>query len=201
MHFASLEYAILISAAFALYWLLYRFRLLRLVVLLVASYTFYSFWNPYYLVLIVASSLFDYFIGARIHRAEGPARRGWLVVGLVGGLGLLGAFKYFNFFSDSAAQLLGLLHLPVAAPHLDVLLPVGISFYTFQSLSYTIDVYRREIEPAPDALSYLVFVAFFPSSSPGQSCAPRTSCRSSWPGRPSARTRAGAVSTSSPSAC
>ncbi len=174
MHFASLEYALLLSIVFVLYWAAGARPLPRLLVLLTASYTFYAWWSVYYLTLILASSMLDYVVGGRIHASSDPrVRRRWLLVSLAGNLGMLAIFKYFNFFSASVAAAISEFGLAATAPHLDVLLPVGISFYTFQSMSYTIDIYRGELEPqhrargalssqVEDALPFIVFVAFFP---------------------------------------
>ena len=163
MLFNSFEYAVLLATVFVAYWGLARLRALRLLVLLAASYLFYAWWSPYYLALIIGSSLLDYWVGGAVHReADASRRRRLLLVSLVGNLGLLAAFKYFNFFADSAAVALEHFGLPAQRLHLDVVIPVGISFYTFQSLSYTIDIYRRRLEPVQGPLSFLVFVAFFP---------------------------------------
>lgn len=163
MHFASFEYAVLLSVVFVLYWSSGRHALPRLTVLGIASYTFYAWWSAYYLLLIVASSLLDYIVGLKLHAArEARHRKAWLFVSLVGNLGMLGVFKYYNFFAASIAAGLGELGFSVAAPTLSLLLPVGISFYTFQSMSYTIDIYRGELEPERSPLPFLVFVAFFP---------------------------------------
>ncbi|MBW2733629.1 MAG: MBOAT family protein [Deltaproteobacteria bacterium] len=163
MHFASLEYALLFSLVFGAYWALGRAHLPRLVLLLAASYTFYAWWSAYYLLLIIASSAIDYLVGGRLHHSQEPRRRkAWLLVSLVGNLGLLGIFKYFNFFSASVGALLAHLGVTLTPPQIDVLLPVGISFYTFQSMSYTIDIYRRKLDPEQTPLPFVVFVAFFP---------------------------------------
>ncbi|MCA9671208.1 MAG: MBOAT family protein [Myxococcales bacterium] len=163
MQFTRIEYAVLLAGAFVLYWALARARVLRMLVLLAASYIFYGFWDWRYLALIVGSSALDYYVGAAIANSDEERRRKrLLLVSLVGNLGLLAAFKYFNFFADSAQALLSQLGVEIARAHLDVALPVGISFYTFQSMSYTIDIYRRELQPAQNPLNFLVFVAFFP---------------------------------------
>ena len=163
MHFNSLEYAVLLSLAFLGYWGLWRLRALRLGVLLLASYIFYAWWNPAYLVLILLSSALDYLVGARLYRAASTGqRKAWLLCSLVGNLGLLATFKYFNFFAASASAALQWGGLPVPPVALDVVVPVGISFYTFQSLSYTIDIYRQRLKPVDSPLSFLLFVAFFP---------------------------------------
>ena len=163
MLFNSLEYALLLTTVFVAYWSLSRLKALRLLVLLFASYLFYAWWSPYYLVLIIASSVLDYVVGGALHRSEDERRRKLLLlVSLVGNLGLLATFKYFNFFAGSVHAALAHLGLPAQRLHLDVVVPVGISFYTFQSLSYTLDIYRRRLEPVSGPLSFLVFVAFFP---------------------------------------
>ncbi len=163
MHFASLDYAILLTAVFVLYWAFGHKLLPRLIVLLVASYTFYAWWRVAYLGLIVASSLLDYFAGRRIYESEDPRRRRmWLGISLVGNLGMLGVFKYYNFLAISVSGALGYLGIVVEPRLLDILLPVGISFYTFQSMSYTIDIYRGDLKPEDRALPFMVFVSFFP---------------------------------------
>jgi D-alanyl-lipoteichoic acid acyltransferase DltB (MBOAT superfamily) len=161
--FHSLEYALLLATVFVAYFALARWGVLRLLVLLAASYLFYAWWSPYYLVLIIGSSVLDYLVGGALHRSSDERRRrALLLVSLVGNLGLLATFKYFNFFADSVHIALTHLGVPAGRLHLDVVIPVGISFYTFQSLSYTIDIYRRKLEPVDGPLPFLVFVAFFP---------------------------------------
>jgi D-alanyl-lipoteichoic acid acyltransferase DltB (MBOAT superfamily) len=163
MLFHSLEYAILLVAVFVAYWSLARLKVLRLIMLLAASYLFYAWWSPYYLVLIVASSVLDLFVGRQLFRTEDPkARKLLLVLSLVGNLGLLATFKYYNWFIGSVATAATQLGLSISVRYLDAVVPVGISFYTFQSLSYTLDIYRRRLEPVDNPLSFLVFVAFFP---------------------------------------
>ena len=131
--------------------------------LLVAGYVFYGWWDWRFLILIALSTVTDYFVGARIHEAtDEHVRRRWLVASLVFNIGLLGVFKYLGF---ATAQLGSLAHWfgysgPWWVPH--VILPVGISFYTFQSLAYTIDLYRRRIQPARSLFDYATYVSFFP---------------------------------------
>lgn len=138
-------------------------RLLQLCVLLIASYVFYGWWRFELLFLIVYSSVLDFFVGRAIHRSNiQSVRKRWLAVSLIGNLGLLCYFKYTNFFLSSLQQSLQVLGLPAEIPALNIILPVGISFYTFQSLSYTFDIYRREIEPTDSLLEFLVFVSSFP---------------------------------------
>ncbi|HUT78779.1 MAG TPA: MBOAT family protein [Polyangia bacterium] len=163
MLFDSVEYAVLLVAAFAGVWLLARFRLARTLLLLSASYIFYGFWNWKYLGLIFLSSSHDYLVGRALGRVRAPAgRKALLGASVVVNLGILCAFKYFDFFVDSAADLLAGLGFAVSRFHLGLVLPVGISFYTFQTLSYTIDVFRGRLEPTRSYPGYLLFVSFFP---------------------------------------
>ena len=131
--------------------------------LLAASYFFYMCWNPVYVLLIVGSTLVDYLaalkMGACTTRRN---RRPWLVVSLAANLGLLFVFKYFNFFNSSLSDLFARWNLTYPVPTLHILLPVGISFYTFQTLSYAIDVYRGEREPEHHLGIFALYVAFFP---------------------------------------
>ncbi len=131
--------------------------------LLVASYVFYGFWDWRFLGLILFSTVVDYLIGLKLFREDNPRmRKLFLWLSLCTNLGLLGVFKYFNFFVDTFADLLTQIGMSTNPTTLSIILPVGISFYTFQTLSYTIDIYRREIRPTTDFLDYALFVAFFP---------------------------------------
>lgn len=131
---------------------------LRKPFLLAASWFFYGCWDWRFLSLIIFSTVLDYCVGTRIHRSDNQrVRRCWLSLSLVGNLGLLGLFKYYDFFIDSLNQLLG-----AELPLLNLILPIGISFYTFQTLSYTIDIYRRELIPTKSPTDFALFVAFFP---------------------------------------
>ncbi len=127
-------------------------------VLTASSCLFYAAWDYRYLGLLALVSVIDYVAAARIAASAQPAaRRRWLTFSIASNLGILGYFKYTNFFLASLAGLLGR-----DAPVLEILLPAGISFYTFKSMSYTIDVYRREIEPCASYLDYAMFITFFP---------------------------------------
>jgi len=128
--------------------------------LLAASYAFYAGWDWRFLGLIALSTAVDYAAGLGLARRPGDRR--WLALSLATNLGLLGAFKYFDFFASEAAELLARLGFHASPVLLDVGLPVGISFYTFQTLSYTIDVYRGRLEPTRDLLDFALFVGFFP---------------------------------------
>jgi alginate O-acetyltransferase complex protein AlgI len=131
--------------------------------LLAASYFFYACWDWRFLGLLLLSSTTDWFLGNAIARSRGtPKAKRWVAVSVALNLLFLGFFKYFNFFVASANALLTRLGLGAIPFHLDVILPVGISFYTFQSISYVVDVYRGEIEPARDPGDFALFVAFFP---------------------------------------
>ena len=165
MLFNSLDYILFLGTAVAGFWLLARHARARIVFVFVASCLFYMAWHPAYIVLILGSTLLDYFVGLRIHATEGErARKGWLILSLTSNLGLLGLFKYFNFASQASADVLHLFFGITIEnpPFLDVLLPVGISFYTFQTLSYTIDIYRRKLEPTRDFFEFAFFVTYFP---------------------------------------
>jgi len=163
VQFNSLEYAVLLGVCFVAYWATVRRPVLPTIVLLAASYLFYGSWNRWYLLLIFVSSTVDFLavrqmVGCRTR----AGRKRWLTLSLVYNLGTLAVFKYFNFFIDSARDAGHAFGLALDLPTLHLLLPAGISFFTFQSMSYAIDVYREEIEPEPSYLRYLTFVSFFP---------------------------------------
>jgi len=169
VNFNSPAYAVLLFVVFWAYWLRGRLRP-RIWMLLVASYIFYGAWNPKYLALIAGTTVLNWWVGLRLGCSDDQkARRRYLALALVGSLGVLAVFKYFNFFIGEINGACAALSLDMAFPTLRVLLPVGISFYTFQTLSYTIDVYRRQIEPTRDIVTFAAFVAFFHSSLRGRS--------------------------------
>ena len=164
MPFNSFAFAIFLPAVFCLYWLLQRKSLLlQNFLILSASYLFYGWWDWRFLSLIFVSSAVDYIVGIQMFRARAAGgRKALLGLSLAVNLGLLGFFKYYNFFIDSFIELLTSLNIQ-ASPHtLQIILPVGISFYTFQTLSYTIDIYRGKIEPTRNILAFFAFVSFFP---------------------------------------
>lgn len=161
MNFVTNEYLIFIIAVFLIYWHLPRKW--QNLFLLGASYFFYAHWDYRFLSLIIISTIVDYISGPRIHRSENPrVKKAWLVVSLIANLGILGYFKYFNFFADSFAALAQTIGLPVSHTTLNIILPVGISFYTFQTLSYSIDIYRGKLKPTDSFIDFAAFVAFFP---------------------------------------
>ena len=164
MIFNSLEFLALLFIVFNIYWLTGRDNVrTQNALLVVASYIFYGWWDYRFLSLIFISSLVDYIVGQNLERSKSPGKRKTLlIISLAANLGLLGFFKYFNFFIDSFSTLLGALGLH-ADPHtLGIILPVGISFYTFQTLSYTIDIYRKRIPATKDPIAFFAFVCFFP---------------------------------------
>jgi D-alanyl-lipoteichoic acid acyltransferase DltB (MBOAT superfamily) len=161
MSFVSLAFAVFFPIVLVIYHLLGRRVRGQNVLLLAASYLFYGWWDWRFLGLLLFTSLVDY-AAARI-MTERPARRGVaLAVSLSMNLGVLFAFKYFDFFADSLNALLTQLGMTASFTLLHVILPVGISFYTFQSMAYTIDVYRRVVPAERDLLRFLTYVAFFP---------------------------------------
>ncbi len=163
MNFNSAQFLLFFPCLLVLYAWLYRRDKPREVLLLAASYLFYMSWNWKYAGLIALSTLVDYSVGLRLGGEERePRRKALLVISLVTNLGLLGLFKYYNFFADVTGDLLRPLGLDLALPHHRFLLPVGISFYTFQTLSYSIDLYRRVL-PCERSLSrFALYVSFFP---------------------------------------
>ncbi len=163
MLFHSLDYILFLVLVVVGFWTLVRHDRSRLALLFLASCRFYMVWHPAYIGLILGSVLVDWTVGRRIPLAATPGRRkAWLFASIAWNLGVLGTFKYFNFFSSVVQDSLGLLGLSVSGPFLDVLLPVGVSFYTFQTMSYTIDVYRGRMKPEPSLLNYATFLLFFP---------------------------------------
>lgn len=135
----------------------------RNILLLAASYYFYMCWKPAYIILIVTSTMIDYICAQRMAKTDKlPARRSYLIISLICNLGLLFTFKYLNFFAWTTKYFLGTRGIELAEPLLNVLLPVGISFYTFQTLSYTIDVYRGDTKPEKRLINFALYVSFFP---------------------------------------
>lgn len=164
MFFNSLDFAVFLPIVFILYWFVTN-RDLRLqnALIVVASYVFYGWWDWRFLSLIIFSSLVDYTIGRLLARENRTPRRTlYLWISILVNLGFLGFFKYYNFFIDNFVQAFSFFGAPIQAHTLAIILPVGISFYTFQTLSYTIDVYKKKLEPTQDLISFLAFVSFFP---------------------------------------
>ncbi len=163
MNFNSLEFALFFATLLLIYTWVFARPLARNVTLLVASYFFYMSWDWRYAGLIALSTLVDYVIGLRLSREDQPGiRRALVIASLSFNLGILGLFKYYNFFIDVGEGALSLFGFDVSGLKVDLLLPVGISFYTFQTLSYTLDLYRRNIEVERSLLRFAVYVSFFP---------------------------------------
>jgi alginate O-acetyltransferase complex protein AlgI len=161
MVFNSLTFLVFVAAFFPVYFALKGN--LRLLWSLAMSYLFYGWWDWRFLSLIVLSTVVDWWLGIYIGRQEEPkARKNALIMSMVMNLGFLGFFKYFNFFIDSFIQMQESIGLHPSASTLNIILPVGISFYTFQSMSYTIDVYKKEIPVEPSLLKFATFIALFP---------------------------------------
>lgn len=163
MLFNSTEFLIFFPVVVTLYFLTPANR--RWIILLLASYYFYMSWKPAYTLILVFSTLIDYFCGRAMGRYPDEAkhkRKPFLYISLLSNLGILGLFKYYNFFNDSARQLAEGLNMHYAAPAFELLLPMGISFYTFQTMSYSIDVYHGHIKPEKHLGIFALFVTFFP---------------------------------------
>ena len=165
MTFNSFEYVFFLVVVLMVYHLLLR-RCAQNLVLLAASYWFYAAWDARFLTLIWISTAVDYMVGLRLPAngtsVSSAVRRGWLALSLVTNLGMLGFFKYYGFFVDSAADLLGGFGLSVSTSTLRIVLRSESRFYTFQTLSYTIDIWRRRLEPTRNLVDFALFVAFFP---------------------------------------
>ena len=161
MVFNSLQYALLFPAVLVVYWRLKRQGQNR--VLLVASYLFYAAFDWRFLILMVISTVVDFVVGRELGQRSSPSARRWILLSsLAVNLGILGVFKCFDFFVRSLDAMLDRLGLQWSQPVLQVLLPVGISFYTFHGISYTVDVYRGHVKPATNLVDFAVFVAYFP---------------------------------------
>jgi D-alanyl-lipoteichoic acid acyltransferase DltB (MBOAT superfamily) len=187
MVFNSFHFAWFFAAVLGVYWLLPRRG--QNLFLLGAGYYFYSCWDPRFLLLLIASTLADYALGLWVDRLTQPGlRKLGVAFSMTLNLGFLGFFKYFNFFAENLGLLLSRMGLHAPLWTLQVALPVGISFYTFQSMSYVIDIYRREVKPTRDLVEFATFVSFFPHLVAGPIMRPTTllpqieqTRRFSWP--------------------
>lgn len=159
MLFNSLAFCGFLAVVYVLYFSLPR---LQLTTLLFSGLLFYGWWNPPYLLLFLFTVGLDFIVGAQTTPTARGNRKAWLVASVVANLAILGTFKYYNFVVRSAAEGLGLLGIAWSPPAFTLLLPMGISFYTFQSMAYTIDCYRGSIEPIRRFDRFLLFVSFFP---------------------------------------
>ncbi len=164
MLFNSVEYLIFLPTVFILYWFVLKNTIKgQNLLLFIVSYIFYGWWDWRFLSLIAFSSIIDYCCGIYIEKANTQrGKKQWLTLSMLVNLGFLGVFKYFNFFSNSLAEGFQSMGYQLDAFTLDVVLPIGISFYTFQTMSYTIDVYRGQLKPTKDIVSFFAFVSFFP---------------------------------------
>ena len=164
MLFNSLEFLIFLPIVFLLYWFVFRARRWQNLLVVVASYVFYGWWDWRFLLLIALTSACSFASGLLIERYAGRrrAQRAVSAANIVLNLGILGVFKYYNFFVENLDRLFSLFGWHVDWVTLNVILPVGISFYTFQALSYTIDVYRGQIRATHDAVEFFAFISFFP---------------------------------------
>jgi D-alanyl-lipoteichoic acid acyltransferase DltB (MBOAT superfamily) len=164
MLFNSLDFAVFLPIVFILYWFVTNHNLrLQNALIVVASYVFYGWWDWRFLSLIIFSTLVDYSIGRRLKNEENQKiRKTLLWTSIIVNLGFLGFFKYYNFFLDNFIAAFSLFGHEINANSLNIILPVGISFYTFQTLSYTIDVYKKKLDPTEDFIAFSAFVCFFP---------------------------------------
>ncbi len=164
MFFNSFSFAIFLPVVFILYWYVTKGNLkLQNILLLVSSYFFYACWDWRFMFLLIFSTMLDYFTGIKIYEATNRKKKlFWLWLSIGVNLGFLGFFKYYNFFAESFAQGLSLLGLQANLGSLQLILPVGISFYTFHGLSYILDLFKNRIKPERNFIDYSVFVSFFP---------------------------------------
>lgn len=164
MLFNSIEFFIFLPIVFTIYWLIGSQRIKQQNLLIaIASYVFYGWWDWRFLFLILFSSLVDYTIGLKLFSEDKPSKRKVLLwISICVNLGFLGFFKYYNFFVDSLVDSFTFFGGQLSINTLNIILPVGISFYTFQTLSYTIDVYNKKLQPTRDFLGFMAFVSFFP---------------------------------------
>lgn len=164
MLFNTIEFALFLPVVFILYWFVTQKNLTaQNILLLLSSYFFYSCWSQQFLLLLIFSTLLDYFTGIKMYEATGSKmKRFWFWLSIGVNLGFLGVFKYYNFFEVSFAAALAHWGIKTNFWTLKVILPVGISFYTFHGLSYVIDIYKGRIKPVTNFIEYSVFVSFFP---------------------------------------
>jgi alginate O-acetyltransferase complex protein AlgI len=164
MLFNSIDFAIFLPIVFILYWFVTNNNLkLQNFLIVAASYLFYGWWDWRFLSLILFSTVVDYTVGRKLRIEENQTKRKILLwTSILLNLGFLGFFKYYNFFLDNFITAFSFFGTEIKANSLNIILPVGISFYTFQTLSYTIDVYKRKLEPTKDFIAFSAFVSFFP---------------------------------------
>lgn len=164
MLFNSTSFLIFLPIVFLLYWFVFNKNLkAQNILLLVSSYFFYGCWDWRFLFLLAFSTALDYYTGLKIYRSENQKwRKTWLCISVIVNLSFLGFFKYFNFFAESFTSLLNGVGMNASPVLINIILPVGISFYTFHGLSYVFDIYNRKIKPTTNVVDYSLFVSFFP---------------------------------------
>ena len=164
MLFNSLDFAVFLPIVFLLYWFVAQKNIkLQNALIVIASYLFYGWWDWRFLSLILFSTIIDYAVGQKLRNEDKEIKRKILLwTSIIVNLGFLGFFKYYNFFLENFVDAFSLFGMQINANSLNIILPVGISFYTFQTLSYTIDVYRKKLEPTQDFIAFSAFVCFFP---------------------------------------
>lgn len=164
MLFNSLDFAVFLPIVFFIYWFLVKKSIkLQNLLIVIASYVFYGWWDWRFLSLIAFSTLVDYSVGIRLGIEQNQLKRKILLwTSIIVNLGFLGFFKYYNFFLDNFTQAFSFLGRDISVSSLNIILPVGISFYTFQTLSYSIDVYKGKLKPTKDIIAFSAFVSFFP---------------------------------------
>lgn len=163
MLFNSLEFAIFLPIVFGIYWMLNRHLGIQNFFLVAASFFFYGWWDWRFLILLVLSASIDYIVALQLNKQRFADYRRILVgISVVANIGILCYFKYYNFFVDSFVQSFSFFGYHMSADRLNIVLPVGISFYTFQALSYTFDVYYNRLEPSRSLIKYFAFISFFP---------------------------------------
>ena len=164
MLFNSIDFAFFLPIVFILYWFVAQKKIeLQNLLIVIASYVFYGWWDWRFLTLILFSTIVDYFIGIILNNENNVRRRKILLwTSILVNIGLLGFFKYYNFFLDNFTSAFSFFGTEIESNSLNIILPIGISFYTFQTLSYTIDIYKRKLEPTKDFIGFAAFVCFFP---------------------------------------
>ena len=165
MLFNSIEYFYFLSTVYIMYWFVFKKDLkLQNLLILISSYFFYGWWDWRFLSLIFLSTVVDYFVGLKIYDSQdNKVKKTYLWISILFNVGLLGFFKYFNFFIDSWIDLLGSFgYEQKSVWTLNIILPLGISFYTFQTMSYSLDIYYKKLKPTKDFISFASFVSFFP---------------------------------------
>ena len=165
MLFNSIDFAVFLPIVFVLYWFVFKGSLrIQNLLIVTASYVFYGWWDWRFLSLIIISTIVDYLVGQKLRNSElkQSKRKVLLWTSIIVNLSFLGFFKYYNFFLENFVDAFSLFGMQINTNSLNIILPVGISFYTFQTLSYTIDVYNKKLEPTQDFIAFSAFVCFFP---------------------------------------